>query len=229
MIKHTTVDVDYGLFVPKKLQREAFIPPSKPEREGLRNQLPKSIYDDYQVPWQSRKEQYIQYYKNIPHPMDDPSGEKILWWRAAVPHIDPVDIMTDSIAINQVNDTIINDLDYGGKFDMSDLYKVKNPFDESFVNNQISKKDSIRENLQVATKIGGSRSIVANDIITNLNKKLADVNRLPGNKAQLMHMNAVKQHRELVRGKKPLLGPHFNKKLHGGGVFNKGRGSNVLA
>lgn len=221
MLRHSKVVVDYGLFVPKKLQREGFIPPSAPEREGLRSQLPKSIYDDYQVPWESRKEQYHQYYKKIPKPADDPSGDKILWWRAAVPHIDPVDIMTDSITINEVNDTIIKGLDYGGNFDMSDLYKVKNPFDQTAVNNEISKKDSIRENLHTATQIGGSRSIVANDIITRLNTQLADINRLPGNKEQLMHMSAVRQHRELVRAKIPnnILGEHFS----------KGKRSNVLA
>lgn len=227
MLRHSIVKVDYGISIPKK--RVGYFPIEKPEIPALLDRLPKSIYDDYQAPAPSRKEQYSQYYKNIPEPMADPSGDKIVWWRETVPHIAPVDIMAESIAINQVNDTVINSLDYGGKFDMSDLYKVNSPLDAAFAQNQFARKDSIKENLRVATQIGGSRSIVANDIITNLNQKLAAVNRLPGNKAQLMHANAVKQHRQLLKGKPQMLNGHFNKDVHGGGVFNKTRSPNVLA
>src|SRR6185436_17069874 len=124
MKRHTRVGVEFGTFQPNPLRREGQIPLTPEEKKGVYNREARSLFDDYQGIFPHRQEQYLKYYKNIPLAPDDPSGEKMIWWKTAIPHINPVEIMKESIAINQINDTVINALDYGGKFDMSDLYNV---------------------------------------------------------------------------------------------------------
>lgn len=223
MIKHTTVKEHFALLTPYHMQREGQIPLTNVQKAGVRNREPRAIYDDYQAPLESRKAQYPEYFKNIPFSDEDPSHDRIIWWRPAIPHINAVEIMEDGIAINQINDTVLGQNDTYGKYDMKDLMDVESPFNQTIINNDIAKHDLFRADAHLASKIGGTRSIVADDIIANLNAKLAAINRLPGNKAQLLNAQAVKEHYKLLTSEKSMMKPHLSRRLYGsGGKFNKG-------
>jgi hypothetical protein len=215
-MKHTRVGVKYGLFQPKHLKRQGQIPLTKEEKDGVFDREAISIFDDYRAIFPMRQEQYPEYYKNIPNPSEDPSGEKLIWWKASVPHINPVEIMQDSIAINQINNTVIDALDYGGKFDMNDLYDVTVPTNETINNNIYGKMDILSRDSKAAAKIGRTRNAVQANLIRTMIDDLAKINKLPGIKAQLMDDEAIKQHNMLIKSENSILNPHFKKPMFRG-------------
>lgn len=216
MLKHTRppcfeLGKKFSLMQPLEIKiREGVLPLTKANIQGVINREPRGINDDYQGLFLSRTEQDPKYYKRIPKMHEDPSTFKINWWRQALPYIAPVDIMTDGLAINQINDTALYQQDFSGQFDMEDLKNVKPPHDAGIPMNKFSKEAMISKNRNLANSIIKTRKAVSNDIITDLIKKQAEINRLQGNYDQLLIASkAMISQSQIAKGKKTLFNPHL--------------------